>query len=118
MASQAVVWCLSSKGTFRLEAASPFFEAIFDLTHTRHLLSAQYLPGRQNIWADKLSHWAELSLEWQLLLRSFTPSRLGFSVLAIDLFAALTSHLLPFYLSLCVRTAVGGLDAFSMDWNR
>lgn len=80
-------------------------------------LSAQYLPGRYNLIADRLSRRRPIP-EWHLLPPA--TSRI-FQLLGtpnIDLFASKQSAVVPRYVSINSRDRGSVFtDAFSQDWN-
>lgn len=68
---------------------------------------------------DKRSFlYVESLVEWRLLLQMFHPLMSQFGVLEINLFTALTSHLLLLYLTKFSHTVAGGPDAVTVEWNR
>lgn len=58
-----------------------------------------YLPGHKNVWADTLSCFAELSVEWRLIPQMFRMLTERVSLPEIDMFPPPVLHLLPLYLT-------------------
>ncbi|KAK3892416.1 hypothetical protein Pcinc_003649 [Petrolisthes cinctipes] len=83
-------------------------EELFDLAAARQLhRTASYLPDRDNMWADALSRQRASSLEWELRDEPFLDLVDLFGCPQIDLFASLTNHRLPQFLTRFERTKEG-----------
>lgn len=64
--NQAAVWCIKHHGFSQMKILLTG-SASLDLAHSHKLcLTAQYLPGSQNICADALSWFTMSSVEWCL----------------------------------------------------
>ena len=64
MDNTVAVHCIVHQGSSRSEQLLSLSEQIFDLAQGLHLhLSAKYLPGTDNVWADALSRFKGSSVE-------------------------------------------------------
>ncbi|KAK3880633.1 hypothetical protein Pcinc_014878 [Petrolisthes cinctipes] len=119
MDNVAAVQCLQKQGTVRSEIPLSLSEQIFAIAAKRDIhLSARYVPGRENDWADALSRFRGTSVEWQLRPLVFESLCLRYGTPEVDLFASPSTALLPLFLTFSSRTEAGGPDAFTEDWNR
>ncbi|KAK3883152.1 hypothetical protein Pcinc_012511 [Petrolisthes cinctipes] len=119
MDNVAAVQCLQKQGTARSEIFLSLSEQIFAIAAKRDIhLSARYVPGRENDWADALSRFRGTSVEWQLRPLVFESLCLQYGTPEVDLFASPSTALLPLFLTFSSRTEAGGPDAFTEDWNR
>ncbi|KAK3895260.1 hypothetical protein Pcinc_001010 [Petrolisthes cinctipes] len=119
MDNVAAVQCLQKQGTARSEILLSLSEQIFAIAAKRDIhLSARYVPGRENDWADALSRFRGTSVEWQLRPLVFESLCLRYGTPEVDLFASPSTALLPLFLTFSSRTEAGGPDAFTEDWNR
>ncbi|KAK3886844.1 hypothetical protein Pcinc_009030 [Petrolisthes cinctipes] len=119
MDNVAAVQCLQKQGTVRSEILLSLSEQIFAIAAKRDIhLSARYVPGRENDWADALSRFRGTSVEWQLRPLVFESLCLRYGTPEVDLFASPSTALLPLFLTFSSRTEAGGPDAFTEDWNR
>ncbi|KAK3891347.1 hypothetical protein Pcinc_004790 [Petrolisthes cinctipes] len=119
MDNVAAVQCLQKQGTVRSEILLSLSEQIFAIAAKRDIhLSARYVPGRENDWADALSRFRGTSVEWQLRPLVFESLCLRYGTPEVDLFASPSTALLPLFLTFSSRTEAEGPDAFTEDWNR
>ncbi len=83
------------------------------------VLSAEHVPGTDNILADRLSRWATSRNEWGLPMASWTalvhlwPELLD---LTVDMFASAEHHLLSRFATLDWCREAAWCDAFSRSW--
>ena len=113
------VQCLQRQGTARSDSLLSLSEDILGQAAKRSLhLSAKYVPGRENDWADALSRFRGTSVEWHLRPEVFESLTLRFGLPEVDLFASPATAQLPQYLTFSQETPTGGPDAFTEDWNR
>ena len=119
MDSQVAVHCVMRLGSSRSLLLQRVSERLFRLAWARSLhLSAVYVPGSANIWADALSRSAVSSVEWSLTDDAFWDLVDLFGLPQVDLFASWGNARLPLFLTRSVPTAAGGPDAFLVDWGR
>lgn len=119
MDNVTAVQCVQRQGTARSGPLLALSEDIFAEASRRTIsLSARYVPGRENDWADALSRFRGTSVEWQLRPQVFESLSLRFGTPEVDLFASPDTAQLPLYLTYNQRTRAGGPDAFTEDWNR
>lgn len=78
-------------------------------------VSAEYLPGKRNLWADWESRNFQDSSDWKLNPAIFQQLQKEF-VMNIDLFASRTNHQLPRYVSWRPDPHSVGVDALKMNW--
>ncbi|KAG0721144.1 hypothetical protein GWK47_006512 [Chionoecetes opilio] len=78
----------------------------------------RFLPGAENVWADALSRFRGSSVEWQLRPERFAALCRRWGTPEVDLFASRRSAQLQAFLTRGDRTAAGGPDALTEDWNR
>lgn len=117
--NQVAVSCIKRQGSSRSAILLTVTESIFLLASARNLtLSAQYLPGKENIWADALSRRQSRSVEWSLNQLTFNLLCDAHGCPQVDLFAHHDNHRLPLFLTRSIRTTAGGPDALLEDWNR
>ncbi|KAK3875354.1 hypothetical protein Pcinc_019764 [Petrolisthes cinctipes] len=85
MDNQIAVQCIRCQGSSHSLLLLSITEELFDLAAARHLhLTASYLPSRDNVWADDLSHQRVLSVEWELRDEAFLD--------LVDLFSCSLHH--------------------------
>ena len=117
--NQVAVRCLNRQGSSRSAILLAVTESIFLLASARRLaLSAQYLPGQENVWADALSRRRATSTEWSLSQQAFQRLSDVYGRPQVDLFAHPDNHRLPLFLTRHFPTTAGGPDALLEDWNR
>ncbi|KAK3885786.1 hypothetical protein Pcinc_010021 [Petrolisthes cinctipes] len=67
MDNQIAIQCIWHQGSSHSLLLLSISEELFDLAAANHLhLTASYLPGRDNVWADALSHQRASSVELEL----------------------------------------------------
>lgn len=81
-------------------------------------MSAVYIPGPRNIWADVLTRLEGLSVHWTLRPSVFHSLVDQFGLPDFNLFADLVSVRLSRFLSRDVRIQDCGPDAFMVEWNQ
>ena len=119
MDNSTAVACIKRQGTSRSESLLSLSEDIFKLAQHLHIcLSARYVPGRENNWADALSRFKGTSVEWHLRPQVFSSLVTRYGIPQVDLFASRETAQLRDYLTYSHRTPAGGPDAFEEDWNR
>ena len=80
-------------------------------------LSAKYLPGVQNIQADRLSRKLNDDLEWKLNEQYFNIIKTRFHLdNAVDMFASRLNYQLEKYVSFLPDPNAIAVDAFTMTW--
>lgn len=80
-------------------------------------LSAAFIPGKENIIADKKSRSFNDAIEWQLNPEIFDHITSISFLPDIDLFASRINHQLPRYVSWHPDPNAIAIDAFSFKWN-
>ena len=119
MDNVTAVQCIQRQGTARSSPLLTLSEEIFALAaKNRVSLSARYVRGRDNSWADALSRFRGTSVEWHLCPEVFQSLTLRYGTPQVDLFASYDTAQLPLFLTYDRRTPAGGPDAFTEDWNR
>ncbi|MPC18598.1 uncharacterized protein LOC123515634 isoform X7 [Portunus trituberculatus] len=119
MDKTAAMQCIARQGTARLSALLKLTEEIFALASKRNIhLSVRHESGVDNTWADALSRFKGTSVEWRLRPQVFKSLTERYGTPEVDLFTSRDTALLPLFLSFSQRAQVGGLDAFTEDWNR
>ncbi|KAG0719101.1 hypothetical protein GWK47_051190 [Chionoecetes opilio] len=88
MDNMVAVHCLARQGTSKSALLLSLSEQIFGLAARFHLhLSARFLPGVENVWADALSRFRGSSVEWQLRPERFAALCRGWGTFpGVDLF--------------------------------
>ena len=81
-------------------------------------LSALYVPGILNKFADLLSRLKLESTEWMLNPRIFKQIVNVYRMPALDMFASVLNHQVPKYFSWTLDPEAVGMDAFSVNWNK
>ncbi|KAK4303805.1 hypothetical protein Pmani_024208 [Petrolisthes manimaculis] len=118
MDNQVAVHCIRWQGFSHSLLKLSITEDLFDLAAARQIhLSASYIPGRDNVWADALSRQRMSSVEWELRDEAYLDLVDLFSCPQIDMFASRTNHRLPQFLSRSERTKERGPDALLENWN-
>ncbi|XP_045106652.1 uncharacterized protein LOC123501712 [Portunus trituberculatus] len=113
------VHCIQRQGTARSRQLLALSEDIFAEASLRQLsLSAKFVPGQENTWADALSRFRGSSVEWRLRPRVFDSLTLRYGTPQVDLFDSSDTAQLPLYHTYNRRTRAGGPDAFTEDWNQ
>ena len=87
------------------------------LARTNNWVTATYIPGKENVEADKLSREQELSMEWMLcpkVLQSIL-THFGLSP-TIDMFASRINKQMDTFVSYGPDPESTYVDAFSLDW--
>lgn len=80
-------------------------------------LSAEHLPGSENILADKASRIFDANTEWSLASSVFNNINNEFGPCKIDLFASRLNAKLNLYVSWKPDPFAVFVDAFSRNWN-
>lgn len=87
---------------------------ILDLYHIH--MTAQFIPGRYNVEADRLSRFRNQS-EWHLLPSAIETIFRLWGTPEIDLFASQKAHVVPAYVSLDpIDPHAVFVNAFSQKW--
>ncbi|XP_078660131.1 uncharacterized protein LOC144904859 [Branchiostoma floridae x Branchiostoma belcheri] len=83
-------------------------------------ITAEHVPGKENVRADYNSRHFSLATEWTLDRHTFLALQATFPRLmkGVDLFASRTNYQLPQYVSWHPEPEAIGTDAFTMNWNR
>ena len=117
--NSATVYCINRQGSSRSRALLRICEELFKLARTKNVqLSASYLPGNQNTWTDSLSRKATSTIDWSLKQEEFDLLTRRYGQPQIDLFASNNNAKCRKFLSLVTKTAEGGPDALTENWNR
>ena len=107
------LWGTVSKELLRLA------RALWMLCLERNIhLTAQHLPGRENIAADQESRSITDKSDWKLSERIFQKIDYQFGPLEVDLFASRLSAQLPTFFSWRPDPLSQSTDAFLHDWGR
>ncbi|MPC59089.1 hypothetical protein E2C01_053104 [Portunus trituberculatus] len=92
MDNASAVHCLNRQGSSKSEALLSLSERIFQEASVRSFhLSALYVPGEENLWADALSRFQHTSVEWQLCPKVFRSLGNRWGTPQVDLFASPTT---------------------------
>ena len=92
-------------------------ESIFTWAFARDIsLSAEHLPGVDNVIADRLSRDTSYDKEWQLLPALFDQLCARFGAPEVDLFATRINFLLQRYVSWRPDPCAWKIDAFTFAW--
>ena len=83
----------------------------------QNYLSAAYLPGTQNVYADRASRCISENTEWQLNTNVFQQLCSRFGLFDIDLFASRLNAHCPRFCSWKPDPHADFIDAFSCSWN-
>ena len=81
------------------------------------LLTAQHLPGKENVIADRESRVMKDRSDWMLNPVIFCRIQEHFSYLEVDLFATRLTHQLPRFYSWRPDPLAEATDAFLQDWS-
>ena len=81
-------------------------------------LSAEHLPGAQNVLADRASRIFDENTEWQLSDSCFRAIFNRFGPFDIDLFASRLNALCDIYCAWKPDPRARFIDAFSVNWNK
>ena len=81
-------------------------------------ITAEYLPGKLNVEADRESREVQDSSEWKLDPQIFSRLTAMLGSPEIDLFASRLSHQIPCYMSWKLDPFSMGRDAFQIKWDR
>lgn len=81
-------------------------------------LSAEHLPGRENVQADKASRIFDENTEWQLSPGIFTEISQRFGPFDVDLFASRLNNQCSLYCSWKPDPSASYVDAFTVDWGK
>lgn len=104
-------------GTKSVGLLSLTFQLLMIIDRWNITLSAQYLPGRYNTIADRLSRRRPIP-EWHLKPLATTEVFKRWGVPNIDLFATKRSAVVPIYVTLDPRDKSAlFIDAFLREWN-
>ena len=79
-------------------------------------LSAEHLPGSENILADKASRIFDENTEWELVENVFREVRIKLGGVGIDLFASRLNKKCETYVSWKPDPGAKYIDAFSLSW--
>lgn len=79
-------------------------------------LSAEHLPGSENVIADKASRVLDDNTEWELVMACFLEVNNNFGPFDIDLFASRLNKKVETYSSWKPDPYAKFIDAFSADW--
>ncbi len=92
---------------------------MFDWAISRDItLSAGYIPGKDNVLADKESRTCNLDTEWKLKPKLFDYIVSQFGAPDIDLFASRSNKQLDNYVSWRPDPYAKFIDAFSESWSQ
>ena len=81
-------------------------------------LTAQHIPGIQNVVADAASRQIETRTEWTLDRKIFQSICQRFYTPEVDLFASRLSHEVPKYVSRYPDPGALAVDAFLQNWSK
>ena len=92
--------CITEMGGCHSAACNSVAQDIWDWAILCHnWLSASFIPGKQNVTADRLSRACNAGTEWQLSPSIFMQISSIFGVPSVDLFASRVNHQLRTYIS-------------------
>ena len=99
----------------RIKLLDDITRTIFRFTIQNNItISAQYIAGKDNLIADKLSR---SKYEWTLHPALFRYIDRIWGPHEVDRFASMTSTQIPVYNSLYLDPCTSGVDAFAQDWS-
>lgn len=76
-------------GHLNLEILLAISKAVSDLVHSYQvLITAQYFPGRQNVWTNAESQFAKASVDGNFCPKVFLLLTTQFSFPGLDIFAS------------------------------
>ncbi|CAH1255216.1 TPR [Branchiostoma lanceolatum] len=106
-------------GTRSLELLSVTLDLWEWCTDRNLSISAEHIPGRDNVRADFSSRHFSVATEWTLDRHTFLSLQATFPLLSkgVDLFASRTNHQLPQFVSWHPEPEAIGTDAFTLRWN-
>ena len=81
-------------------------------------LTAQHIPGVENVLPDTASRQIETRTEWALDRKVFQSICQRFYTPEVDLFASRLNHELPQYVSRYSDPETLAVDVFLQDWNK
>lgn len=115
----SVVSCLNKFGTCHSSTLHSFSREIWLWCINRDIwLTAQHIPGKQNVMADSYSRRFNTNTEWMLDGSVFNSLTISFFSPDVDLFASrLNKRMTPFVSWLPDPDALA-TDAFCLDWGR
>jgi len=97
-----------------MEETTKLFEEILALESQ---IQARHIPGKLNVWADRLSRRDQVAhTEWALHPDVFNSLWTVWEKPMVDLFATSLNHKLSLYVSPIPDDCAMGVDAMSMDW--
>ena len=79
-------------------------------------ITAEYIPGKENLRADKISRTMQSNLEWSLYYDTFEEIIKKFGKPEIDLFASRLNNKLPRYYAWKPDPKSIGTNAFLQEW--
>lgn len=111
--------CIRNQGSRQLDL-NGIAAAIWEIAVRFNIrLLVQYIPGVENVEADRLSRWIVADLTgWQLHPAVFLHLQTVWGPFSIDLFASETNHLLPRFFTWIYSEKAEGIDAFRHPWPR
>ena len=108
---------ITEMGGCHSAACNSVAQDIWDWAILRHnWLSASFIPGKQNVTADRLSRACNAGTEWQLSPSIFMQISSIFGAPSVDLFASRVNHQLQTYISWLPDPGATYVDAFTVDW--
>ncbi|XP_072047102.1 uncharacterized protein [Amphiura filiformis] len=106
-------------GGTRSRACNKLVKEIWQWCISRNIwLSASYLPGVENVTADRKSRKFDDNIEWMLHKMVFQKICKLFGTPEIDLFASRLNKQLPRYISSRPDPEAENIDAFSVNWEK
>ena len=81
-------------------------------------LTAQHIPGIQNVVADTASQQIETRTKWTLDRKIFQSICQRFYTPEVDLFASRLNHQVPKYVPRYPDLGALAVDAFLLDWSK
>ena len=107
---------ITEMGECHSAACNSVAQDIWDWAILRHnWLSASFIPGKQNVPADRLSRACNAGTEWQLSPSIFMQISSIFGRPSLDLFASRVNHQLRTYISWHPDPGATYVDAFTVD---
>ena len=119
MDNSIAVAYVNKRGGTRSSALAALAVEIWNVCQQKGIwITAQHLPGVQNVNADWVSRHFNERTEWTLDKAIFTRIVTKYYTPQVDLFASRLNHQLPLYVSRHPDPGAMEVDAMTLQWNR
>ena len=110
---------INKMGGVRIKAYCNVARDIWKLAEEKQIiLSASYIPSRENIDADRLSRLVNSDAEWELAHYAFKQIINAFGIPDIDLFATRNNRKCKKFCSWLPDEEAFQINAFTLNWNK